>query len=150
MLPPFKEGAQVAPCAQCVTSFLFVRSLFEGCSARTAPAQFVRAVNGTDDRGEIAQIEYLVRSVRVKAYQFGGGFVDYQHRHTGGKMVSQAAPTFQPMGKAVDAIRLARGAVKRAFDLCHALFFLPGIQAHKSRIHADFGMVVLACADFLC
>lgn len=112
MLPPFKEGAQVAPCAQCVTSFLFVRSLFEGCSARTAPAQFVRAVNGTDDRGEIAQIEYLVRSVRVKAYQFGGGFVDYQHRHTGGKMVSQAAATFQPMGKAVDAIRLARGAVK--------------------------------------
>ena len=61
-----------------------------------------------------------------------------------------AAPTFQPMGKAVDAIRLARGAVKRAFDLFHALFFLPGIQAHKSRIHADFGMVVLACADFLC
>lgn len=138
MLPPFKEGAQVAPCAQCVTSFLFVRSLFEGCSARTAPAQFVRAVNGTDDRGEIAQIEYLVRSVRVKAYQFGGGFVDYQHRHTGGKMVSQAAATFQPMGKAVDAIRLARGAVKRAFDLFHALFFLPGTQAHKLRIHADF------------
>lgn len=52
--------------------------------------------------------------------------------------LEQAVATFQPMGKAVDAIRLARGAVKRAFDLFHALFFLPGTQAHKSRIHADF------------
>ena len=90
------------------------------------------------------------RSLKSNTSCVPSGFVDYQHRHTGGKMVSQAAPTFQPMGKAVDAIRLARGAVKRAFDLFHALFFLPGIQAHKSRIHADFGMVVLACADFLC
>ena len=121
-----------------MTGFLFVRSLFKGCSVRTAPAQFVRAVNGTDDRGEIAQIKHLVRPVRVKAYQFGGGLVDYQHRHTSGKMVSQAAAAFLPMGKSVDAIRLARGAVKRAFDLFHALFFLPGAQAHKSRIHADF------------
>lgn len=32
MLPPFKEGAQVAPCAQRVTSLTVVHSLFKGCS----------------------------------------------------------------------------------------------------------------------
>lgn len=32
MLPPFKEGAQVAPCARCVTCSTVVHSLFIGGS----------------------------------------------------------------------------------------------------------------------
>lgn len=32
ILPPFKEGTQVAPCAQRVTSLTVVHSLFKGCS----------------------------------------------------------------------------------------------------------------------